>query len=207
MKVLISGFEAFGGGRINPSEQLVKLLQDRKFDFELETVLLPVSFGRSFELLREKIDQFQPDFVIGVGLAANRDEICVERIAINLVEARIPDNDGAQPVGEEIVVGGNDGLFATLPMKAMLQASLKAGVNCSISNTAGTYVCNELMYRILDYGRDRYQGGFVHIPSIPEMGVGSGAMELAEIENGIVAMLRVLGSSDKEVSVNTGSES
>ena len=151
MKILVSGFEAFDGLEINPSQQLVEALSD------VETIVLPVTFKDSFDVLKNKIDEIKPDYVICTGLASIRDEITPERIAINLIEARIPDNSGAQPIGEKIIPDGPDGLFASLPIKNMAKACNDAGVNASVSNTAGTYVCNYLMYQVIDYGNQKGQ--------------------------------------------------
>ena len=209
MKILLSGFEAFGDFKVNPSEQLIKSIVEQNLGLDLKGLILPVSFKNSFSILKDEIDQYRPDFVVGVGLAGNRTEISIERVAINLIEARIPDIDGAQPIGESIIVGGNDGVFSSLPIKSMLASCQKVGIKCSISNSAGTYVCNELMYRLISYSKKMgYKGGFIHIPPTIEMNPNKAVMTLQEIVRGVTHMLRVLGASDDDDQlINTGVES
>lgn len=193
MKVLISGFEPFGGDSINPSEQLIKKLQGQTFPFEVLGVVLPVSFKESFTILKEQIDQFNPDYVVCTGLAKNRSGITIERIAVNLMEAPIPDNEGYQPSGKSVISDQSDGLFSTLPIEFILEELKKAKIKSSISNTAGTYVCNSLMYNVISYGKEcGYKGGFVHLPPTPEMVEGVNAMDLDQITKGMIQVFKAL---------------
>ncbi|MGH1467381.1 MAG: pyroglutamyl-peptidase I [Bdellovibrionales bacterium] len=193
MKVLISGFEPFGGDKINPSQELIKKLKDQTFAFEVLGVVLPVSFENSFTVLKKHIDQFKPDYVVCTGLAKDRSGITIERIAVNVMEASIPDNDGYKPHGERIISNDSDGLFSTLPIDSILTQLKKAEIKSSISNTAGTYVCNSLMYKVLSYGKELgYRGGFIHLPPIPGMVEGDDVMGLNQITKSMVEIFKVL---------------
>ena len=209
MKVLISGFEPFDHFTVNPSEQVVNsLLGSSDFTFDLFSVVLPVSFERSFQVLKTSIDEVNPDFVVNFGLAASRSRLSIERIAINLMEARIPDNDDQQPINEAIYPGQADGLFSTLPIKSMLASCKLAEIECSISNSAGTYVCNYIMYKSLIYGQTRnYKSGFIHVPPTPEVGMKPNTKPLNEIVLGAQQMLNALNtrSCNNQV-INTGTE-
>ncbi|MDZ7869988.1 MAG: pyroglutamyl-peptidase I [Rheinheimera sp.] len=135
---------------------------------------MPVEFNRSAELLKSCINSWQPDLVLCVGQAGGRPQISLEQVAINLLEARIPDNSGWQPSGEPIVATGPAAYFSTLPLKAIRQQLQQQGIPANISYTAGTYVCNALMYQLLHQlssmvGR---RGGFIHIPYTPEQAAG-----------------------------------
>ena len=165
MKILVSGFEAFDGDLFNPSEQLVCDLSEKDHPYELFSVVLPVSFEDSFRQVVAKIKQVNPDVVLGFGLAKTRRVLSVERVAINWMEAQRPDNLGVQPKGERISADGPDGLFSNLPVNSLAQASLEVGVPSAVSNTAGTFVCNSLMYRLIEFCRgNQILSGFVHVP-------------------------------------------
>ena len=192
MKVLIFGFEPFNEFKENPSESLVRRLLSsslkKELPFKLLGFVLPVSFKKAFDVLKPQLHFHRPDYVIGFGLAPSRDEMTPERIAINLMDSKFSDNDGFQPDEKKIIEGGADGLFSNLPLKAMVAACQEKGVPSSISNTARTYVCNDLMYKILHYsygGCCLYKGGFIHIPPTSKMA-------LEKMLLGAVAMLNVL---------------
>lgn len=169
-KVLLSGFEPFGGEKINPSLELVKRLQEENWDrIEVHVVQLPVVFGDSIQKLQEKIEEVNPDVVIGIGQAGGRSALSIERVGVNINDAVIQDNAGNQPIDEAINEVGPAAYFSTLPIKRMMKAARQAGVPAEISNTAGTYVCNHLMYGILDLlAGTEQRGGFIHIPYLPE---------------------------------------
>ena len=178
MKFLISGFEPFGGDAVNPTGALMAALEYEVVEGAvLKTLLLPVHFDECADLLIEEMESFQPDVVIACGLAKGRTAITPERIAINVKD--IPprsyaDNQGQRPVDEPIAVGSPDGLFSTLPIRAMVNDMLTAGIPANVSNTAGTYICNNTMYRVLDYIRLQQlsvRAGFVHFPASTEMAV------------------------------------
>ena len=206
MKILLSGFGAFDTFKENPSSMVLSLLKNEDLPFDLETVLLPVSFDKCFEVLKEKINSTKPDAVIGMGLAGIRDEITPERVAINLIEARIPDNEGQQPLGKKVVEGGSDGLFTSLPIKAMVKAATDLDYKASVSNTAGTYICNYLMFKIIHYtNQQNILGGFIHLPPTIEMNKEKG-MKLEDIKKALTTMLSTLDQPDNELSINSGSE-
>lgn len=171
MKVLFTGFEAFGGETSNPSAEAVVTLcqQTAPAGVDWQAIVLPVEFNRSALLLREAITQQEPDLVICVGQAGGRTAISLEQVAINLIEARIPDNSGAQPSGEPVIAGAPTAYFATLPIKALKQQLQQQGIPAQISYTAGTYVCNALMYQLLHQLSTvpQCRGGFIHIPYSP----------------------------------------
>ncbi|WP_333850530.1 pyroglutamyl-peptidase I [Leclercia sp.] len=172
--VLITGFEPFGGETVNPSWEVVKLLDGMIIDdCRVVARQLPCVFGESLEVLNAAIDALQPSVVLAIGQAGGRVDVTVERVAINVDDARIPDNRGQQPVDVAIVPGGPAAWFSTLPIKAMVEALREAGIPASVSQTAGTFVCNHVMYGVLHKLADRpeVKGGFIHIPYLPEQAV------------------------------------
>ncbi|HAF96760.1 pyroglutamyl-peptidase I [Paenibacillus lactis] len=176
-KILISGFEPFGGSAINPTERLINDIKNESFaDAEIRTVLLPVHYDECAELLLKEVRTFEPDAVIACGVAGGRTAVTPERIAINTKdvppESVIADNRGARPQDEPIDPEGPDGLFATLPIRAMVNRMKEAGIPAAVSNTAGTYICNNTMYAVLNEIRKRQLpilAGFVHFPASTEM--------------------------------------
>lgn len=157
MKITVTGFEPFGGAEKNASWEAVKQLQD------VDTVMLPVSFEKACRMIRE-IAAGGADAVICVGEAAGRNKISVERVAVNLMDARIPDNDGYQPADIPVCPGRPDGWFTTLPVRRILE---EAG-DTEISYSAGTYVCNAVFYSLMDeinLRGNRTKGGFIHVPA------------------------------------------
>ncbi|HGM5307410.1 MULTISPECIES: pyroglutamyl-peptidase I [Serratia] len=170
-KVLITGFEPFGGERLNPSWEVVKQLNDMELvGTRIVARQLPCVFGAALEALNAAIDEVQPVMVLAIGQAGGRTDITIERVAINVDDARIPDNQGQQPVDEPIVAGGPAAYFSTLPIKAMVSSMREAGIPAAVSQTAGTYVCNHVMYGLLHRlsGQREVKGGFIHIPYLPE---------------------------------------
>lgn len=163
-RVLITGFEPFDGDEQNPSAVLLDWINQKTFPFPLQTELLPVSFTTAFPKLQKAIDEFQPTHVILTGLAKNRTDLTLERIAINWVDARIADNDGltltSQKIKEESL---EDGLFTTLSIEKMLEASRRVGCPTRISTSAGEYVCNHLTYLFLAKNK-KIPGTFIHLP-------------------------------------------
>ena len=169
-KVLISGFKPFGGATLNPSELLVNVLeQDQIPGVELFTVILPVEFDRSAEILLEKVKQIQPDLVIAFGQAEGRTAINPEKIAINLDDARIPDNSGDERKDVVIDKNGSDSYVTTLPIEMMVDAMKRAGYPAEISLSAGTFVCNHIFYKLqkILIGSN-IRSGFVHLPLVTE---------------------------------------
>ena len=169
-KVLISGFKPFGGATLNPSELLVNVLeQDQIPGVELFTVILPVEFDRSAEILLEKVKQIQPDLVIAFGQAEGRTAINPEKFAINLDDARIPDNSGDERKDVVIDKNGSDSYVTTLPIEMMVDAMKRAGYPAEISLSAGTFVCNHIFYKLQKIlSGSNIRSGFVHLPLVTE---------------------------------------
>ena len=177
-KLLITGFDPFDGATVNPSWEAVKLLPDTVGDYELYKLQIPTVFGLAPRTVLEKAAQIQPDVIISVGQAGTRPAVTPERIGINVRDARITDNAGISPKDEPIVPGGPDGLFSTLPIKAMITAIQEAGLPASVSNTAGTFVCNDVLYSLLHhYAGSNVRCGFIHVPWLPEQGQPSLPLE------------------------------
>ena len=162
-KILVTGFEPFDGDSFNPSALLLVWLKSQSYNFELRTELLPVSFTNAYPRLEKALREFNPTHIVLTGLAKNREELTLERIAINWVDARIPDNDGLILKSQKIKEAGEDGLFTTLPIEKILEASIKSGCPTKISTSAGEYVCNHLMYLYLSENK-KTPGIFIHIP-------------------------------------------
>ena len=169
-KVLISGFKPFGGATLNPSELLVNVLeQDQIPGVELFTVILPVEFDRSAEILLEKVKQIQPDLVIAFGQAEGRAAINPEKFAINLDDARIPDNSGDERKDVVIDKNGSDSYVTTLPIEMMVDAMKRAGYPADISLSAGAFVCNHIFYKLQKtLSGSNIRSGFVHLPLVTE---------------------------------------
>lgn len=171
-KVLLTGFDPFGKDTINPALEVVKQLDGLVVDdIELIALEVPTVFQKSIKVVQEGIEKHTPDVVICVGQAGGRKQITPERVAINIDDARIPDNEGNQPIDETIVEGGPAAYWTTLPIKKMVQQMRRVGVPATVSNTAGTFVCNHLFYGMMHYLHEQaphVRGGFIHIPFIPE---------------------------------------
>ena len=177
-KLLITGFDPFGGESINPSWEAVRLLPKVIGDYELCKLQIPTIFGLAAETVLQKARQIRPDVIICVGQAGGRAAVTPERIGINVRDARIADNAGISPKDERIISHGADGYFSTLPLKAMIDAVTDAGLPAAVSNTAGTFVCNDVLYSLLHH----YQGtavrcGFIHVPFLPQQGSPSLPLE------------------------------
>lgn len=170
-KLLITGFDPFGGEHINPSWEAVKLLPDRIGAYALWKIEIPTVFGAAAQRVLEKAAEVDPDVILCIGQAGGRAAVTPERIGINVRNAKIADNAGNQPREEPIVPGGPDGIFATVPVVAMAQAIQDAGLPGAVSNTAGTFVCNDTLYTLLQhYAGTSVRAGFIHVPNIPEQG-------------------------------------
>ena len=185
-KVLISGFKPFGGATLNPSELLVNVLEQNQIPgVELFTVILPVEFDRSAEILLEKVKQIQPDLVIAFGQAEGRTAINPEKFAINLDDARIPDNSGDERKDVVIDKNGSDSYVTTLPIEMMVDAMKRAGYPAEISLSAGTFVCNHIFYKLQKtLSGSNIRSGFVHLPLVTEQSSefpGKFTMELEDM--------------------------
>jgi pyroglutamyl-peptidase len=170
--VLITGFEPFGGDTVNPSMDVLPALQGWQPvpQARVATQVLPCVFGDALAVLRQAIEREQPAVVIALGLATNRDAISVERVAINVDDARIADNAGRQPIDRPVVPGGPAAYFSSLPIKAIVAAVHGAGIPAEVSQTAGTFVCNHVFYghaHAIAQGAGPVRGGFIHLPPLP----------------------------------------
>jgi pyroglutamyl-peptidase len=205
MKILITGFEPFGGESVNPSWEAVRHLPDTVADAEVIKLQIPTVFGRSAEVVHDAILEHDPDVIVSVGQAGGRFLVCPERVAINIDDGRIPDNDGKQPIDTPIHADGQPAYFSSLPVKAMVTAMKNAGVPAAVSNTAGTYVCNHVMYQVL-YMIDREfrgkRGGFIHVPYTPQQVVdkpGQPALAVTDMTAALAAGLgAIVEYTDKE---------
>lgn len=173
--VLITAFEPFDGEVVNPSWEVVSHLHDHMIcGVKVVSKQLPCVFGESLQALYAAIDVLQPVLVIAVGQAGGRPDVTIERVGINVDDARIPDNLGNQPIDNVIVEGGPAAYFSTLPIKAIVEGIRESGIPASVSQTAGTYVCNHVMYGLMHYlakHKNKVCGGFIHIPYLPEQAV------------------------------------
>lgn len=187
--VLVTGFEPFGGEERNPSWMAAQALHGRTVaGHRLIGAQLPTAFGQSLEALRDLLHRHHPALVVCTGQAGGRTALSLERIAINVNDARIPDNEGARPVDTPVVAGGPAAYFTSMPIKAMLAALLAEGINAEVSQTAGTFVCNHVFYGLMHELETRHdlrrtRGGFIHVPWLP--GQGQPSMRLDEIVAGL----------------------
>ena len=177
--VLLTGFDPFGGDPINPSWLAARALHRRRIaGHAVVAAQLPTQFGASLARLHALLAQHRPVLVICLGLAASRSALSLERVAINVDDARIADNAGAQPIDSPVIAGAPAAYFSTLPIKAMQQAINWAGVPAEVSQTAGTFVCNHVFYGLMHRlatarGLKRTRGGFIHVPMLPKQGAPS----------------------------------
>ena len=206
--VLLTGFEPFGGESVNPSALAVQQLDGRTIaKHRVVTAVLPCAFGDSLAALRRELRRTQPKLVVCVGQAGGRQAITIERVAINVDDARIPDNVGAQPIDAPIVRSGPAAYFSTLPIKAMVAALTEAGIAGAVSQTAGTFVCNHVFYGLMRslQRREGVRGGFVHVPFLPAQaeanqrgGEVPPSMPLAQIVEGLEVAVRAALTTRKD---------
>ena len=188
--ILLTGFEPFDQDLVNPSWEAVRQLDGVQLGDDVQIVArrLPCAFATAGDYLAQLIAELSPVMVIATGLGPGRSDISIERVAINVNDARIPDNLGAQPIDTAVVVGGPAAYFTTLPIKAMVKAVREAGLAASVSQTAGTFVCNQVFYRLQHLlAGTAVRSGFIHVPALPEQVVGSGqpSMALAMLVEGL----------------------
>ncbi|SFN38288.1 pyroglutamyl-peptidase I [Xenorhabdus japonica] len=209
--VLVTGFEPFGGKAINPSWEAVRPLQGCQIaGANIEVCLLPCVFDTSLEYLYAAIERLKPELVISVGEAGGRSNISVERVAININDARIPDNTGKQPIDIPVIIDSPMAYFSTLPIKKIVNELNHAKIPATVSQTAGTFVCNHVMYGLLHYLNQHFptvRGGFIHVPYLPEqakkfLDEPSMAVEMmiAALKIAIEATLR----NEKDIAVTGG---
>lgn len=198
MKILVTGFDSFGGEKMNPAYEAVKLLNDTISNAEIIKLEIPTVFHKAALVVHNAIKAEDPDVIVCVGQAGGRFGITPERVAINVDDARIPDNENNQPIDEKIQLDGPDAYFSSLPIKSMVKKIREAQIPSSISNSAGTFVCNHIMYQLLytiDKAFPGKIGGFVHVPFCPEQVIdkpNQPSMHLEDIARGLEAGIKAI---------------
>ena len=211
MKLLLTAFSPFGGEKINPSLEAVKLVKDKILETDIIKLEVPTVFGKSIKIVVDAIEKEKPDYVLCIGQAGGRYGITPERVAINIDDARIPDNEGNQPIDIPIFADGEPAYFSNLPVKSIVEEIRKEGLPASLSNSAGTYVCNHLMYGVLYTLSKKYKGvkgGFIHVPFIPEQTVDKPdkpSMSFTDIVRGLEAAIRAVSRNEADVKRAEGS--
>ena len=206
--VLVTGFDPFGGDSGNPSWDIARALHRRQIGgHRVLAAQLPTVFGAALARLHALLAEQRPALVICLGLAASRNAISIERIAINVDDARIADNAGAQPIDTPVVAGAPAAYFSTLPIKAMREAMLEAGIPAEVSQTAGTFVCNHVFYGLMHRlatarGLARTRGGFIHVP--PLQGHAAHGLPLDQMVEGLRAGIRAALATPHDVRLGAG---
>jgi pyroglutamyl-peptidase len=210
MQALVTGFEPFGGEGLNPAQEALGHLPPHLGAVAITTQVLPAVFGEALDALETAIRATEPDIVLCVGLAGGRAALSLERIAINIDDARIPDNKGRQPIDLPVVAGGPAAYFTTLPIKAAAAALREAGLPATVSNSAGSFVCNHVFYGLMHLAATRrlgLRGGFLHVPYLPSQAArqeGAPSMALEDIVRGIEIVLTVTASRRDDIAVAEG---
>lgn len=195
MKILVTGFDPFGGEPINPAIETVKRLPDKIAGAEIIKLEIPTVCHKSLRVIDEAVAEHDPDVVLSIGQAGGRPDITVERVGINVDDCRIPDNEGNQIIDEPVYPDGPDAYFVKVPIKAMVQKIQSRNIPASISNTAGTFVCNHVTYGVCQLLATKYPGkksGFIHIPYLPSQVVekkNTPSMSLKLLTEGITAAI------------------
>lgn len=211
MRILVTGFDPFDGESCNPSWDAVSQLSEQIAGAEIVTKCVLTEFRRATAEVSEAIDELAPDAVVLVGQAGGRADVTPERVAINLEDARIPDNAGAQPIDVPVADDGPAAYFSTLPVKAMVAAIRDTGLPAYLSNSAGTFVCNDLMYGVLHHlavtGRTAVRAGFVHVPFVPEQAArheGAASLPLDDIVRALTAAIEVVVAVEDDPKIALG---
>ena len=193
-KLLVTGFDPFGGESVNPAREAVLRLPDALGGYEITKLEIPTVFGLAAETVLKAAEELCPHAILCVGQAGGRSAVTPEVVAINLREASIPDNAGNIPVNTPVIENAPAAYFSTLPVRDMVQAVKECGIPCTLSYSAGTFVCNDLLYTLLHRYRDTdVRVGFVHIPYLPEQArEGKPSMELDAVVEALTAMIGVL---------------
>ena len=205
MKILITGFDPFGGEPVNPALEAVKLMKDEIAGAKIIKLEIPTVFRKSVEKIHEMMKAEQPDVVLSIGQAGGRFGVTPERVAINVDDARIKDNEGNQPVDTPIFTDGEAAYFSNLPVKAMVEAIKNKGLPSTLSNSAGTFVCNHVMYGVLYYIHKEFpnvRGGFIHVPFITDQVVTKqnvASMALADITEALEAAVEAIVKNQKDI--------
>jgi len=209
-RILLTGFTPFGNEDINPSWEAVRALDGKHIaGHSVVARLLPTAFADSARELAQAVDDIAPTLLLGVGQAGGRSRISIERVAINVQDARIADNAGAQPIDEPIVADGPAAYFSTLPIKAMLKALLAEGLPAEVSNTAGTFVCNHVAYLMLHLAAKHrgLRAGFIHIPYLPSQAVrfpNTPSMSQDDVVRALTVALGVAATQHADLRLGAG---
>ena len=192
-KLLITGFDPFGGESINPAWEAVRLLPDVIRDFELVKLEIPTVFGAASQVVIDKAEEIHPDAIISVGQAGGRAAVTPEMVGINLRYASIPDNMGALPCDIPIEEGGPAAYFSTLPVRAMAKAICDAGLPGAVSYSAGSFVCNDVLYSLLHhFDETAVRAGFIHVPFLPEQTVDKPSLPLEQTAAALRAAIEAI---------------
>lgn len=212
MKVLLSGFDAFGGEEINPALEVIKGVSESIGTIKVRKIIIPTIFKTSLEVLWQEAKSYKPDVILSIGQAGGRYEISLERVAINIDDARIKDNAGNQPIDVPIFKDGKNAYFSNLPIKAMMKEIREIGIPAMVSNTAGTFVCNHVMYAVL-YWIEKFKiakrGGFIHIPYLPQQVINKGNtpyMDKQTAIRGIEKAIWSIGEYENDLEISSGKE-
>lgn len=211
MKILVTGFDPFGEDKINPAIESVKKIPDEIKGVKIIKLEIPTVYMKSLEKIDEAIKEYNPDVILSIGQAGGRPDITVERVGINVDDYRIKDNEGNQPIDTKIYDDGENAYFSNLPIKAIVENIRKNNIPASISNTAGTFVCNHVLYGVqylLDKKYPNKKSGFIHIPFLPEQVINrpnTPSMSISTIVKALTLALEAIieNDSDKKISGGT----
>lgn len=211
MKILVTGFDPFGEDKINPAIESVNKLPDEIKGVKIIKLEIPTVYMKSLEKIDEAIKEYNPDVILSIGQAGSRPDITVERVGINVDDYRIKDNEGNQPIDTKIYDDGENAYFSNLPIKAIVENIRKNNIPASISNTAGTFVCNHVLYGVqylLDKKYPNKKSGFIHIPFLPEQVISrpnTPSMSISTIVKALTLALEAIieNDSDKKISGGT----
>lgn len=210
MKLLITAFDPFGGESVNPALEAVKMMKNDIAGAKITKLEIPTVFGKSAERLHQAMTAEKPDAVLCIGQAGGRFGVTPERVAINIDDARIKDNEGGRPIDEPIYKDGEPAYFSSLPVKAMVEAIKSKGLPSSLSNTAGTFVCNHIMYSLLYFIDKEFpetKGGFIHVPFIHSQVTekpNTPSMSIADIVTALEAAVEAIVKYDTDIKVIGG---
>jgi pyroglutamyl-peptidase len=216
VRILVTGFEPFGGQSLNPSWEVARALNGWKLEgAQITSVQLPCVFAQALPTLQQALAQHRPDIVLALGQAEGRCDFSVERVAINVMDARIADNAGAQPIDVPVIAGGPAAYFSTLPIKSLVAGLKAAGFPASVSQTAGTFVCNQVFYALQHtLAGLGVHSGFVHLPLLPEQAANwkgptlpswPASLQIAAAQQALAVLVahRLQGLSDAALSGGT----
>ncbi|MGO1580530.1 MAG: pyroglutamyl-peptidase I [Peptoniphilaceae bacterium] len=211
MKILLTAFDAFGGEKINPALEAIRILPEKLDKTEIIKLEIPTIYKKAPQKIIEKIEEVNPDVVLSVGQAGGYSSIKVEFIGINYADARIPDNEGKQAKGEKIFEDGQNAYFSNLPVKAIVENLRENNIPANLSYSAGTFVCNDVLYSIQYYINKfnrNIKSGFIHVPYTPEQVVsksdGTPSMSLNIISKAIEIAIKTIASMDEDIEISMG---